>query len=170
MQVSYELSADDYRHALLAYRNRSFLRRWKMPLMAAAFLPWAALQGYLTVVTDQSWLRWSLPLTLFTICLLLFEHWGAPYINARRQFRNTPSAHGAIALDVQDRGPHFRTADSDASVSWSRYVNWAEDDCVFVLFSSPWMFVIIPKRAFDAVQQTQFREMLRQRISVANNR
>ncbi len=170
MQVTYELTADDYRHALLAHRNRNLITRWWMLLLTGFFTAWAALQVYLAVVTDQSWIRWSLPLTLFSICLLLFEHWGSPYLNARRQFRNTPSAHGAVTLDVQDSGLHFRSEGTDALVAWSRYVKWIEGECVFVLFSSPWMFVSIPKRAFDADQQSQFRETLRQKISAPKRR
>jgi len=170
MQFTYELTADDYRHALLAYRNRNFFSRWAIRFLVLLFTPWAALQAYLIFATDQSWLSWSLPLTLFAMCVLLFQHWGAPYFNARRQFRNTPSAHGSITLEVQDGGLRFRSASTDGSVLWDHYIKWIEDDSVFVLFSSPLIFVLIPKRAFDSDQLHQFKETLRQKISTQKNR
>jgi hypothetical protein len=139
-------------------------------LLALFFSGWAALQVYLTAVTDQAWLHWSLPLTIVTICLLLFEQWCSPYINARRQFNNTPSAHGLIALDAHDAGLRFRATGHESSLSWDRYIRWREDERIFLLFSSPWMFVIIPKRAFDSALQRQFREMLLQNISAVNKR
>jgi hypothetical protein len=166
MQVTYELTADDYRHALLAHRNLNFFSRWGF--LGGAFLlaPWAALQGYLIFKTDQSWLSWSLSLALVAICVLLFQHWGAPYFNARRQFRNTPSAQGPITLEVQDSGLHFRSASTDASVSWNHYIKWIEDECVFALLPGPLVFVVIPKRAFNADQLPQFEQTLREKVSV----
>jgi len=55
-------------------------------------------------------------------------------------------------------------------VLWDHYIKWIEDDSVFVLFSSPLIFVLIPKRAFDSDQLHQFKETLRQKISTQKNR
>lgn len=170
MQFTYELTADDYRHALLAYRDRNFFSRWVILFLILLFASCAAIQGYLILATEQDWLSRSLPLTLFTMCVLLFQLRGAPYFNARRQFRNTPSAHGSITLEVQDAGLRFRSASTDASVLWEHYIKWIEGDSVFVLFSSPLIFVLIPKRAFDSDQLRQFKETLRQKISTQKNR
>lgn len=166
MQVTYQATADDYRHALLAYRNRNFFSRWSILFVVFFFSIWAALQAYLMHATDQSWLNWSLPWTLVSIGLLLFAQWGSPYFNARRQFRNTPSAQGLITLKVQDEGLHFHSPNTDASVSWEHYIKWIENGSIFVLFSSPLIFVIIPKRAFDADQLPRFKDILRKKIPV----
>jgi hypothetical protein len=58
----------------------------------------------------------------------------------------------------------FRSPSTDASVSWKNYIKWIEDECVFVLLSSPLLFILIPKRAFDADQLALFRNTLRQKI------
>ena len=166
MHLTYELTADDYRRALIAYRNRNFLTRWVAVLLAFLLTPLGAIQIYLVFTTpDQSWLRWALPLTTFTIAALLFIQWGAPYLNAKRQFRNTPSSQGQIELDVQDVGLRFRSVSTDGLVSWKGYIKWIEDERVFVLFSSPQIFVLIPKRAFDADQLHAFQQSLRQKIA-----
>jgi hypothetical protein len=167
MHITYELTAEDYRHALIAYRNSSFLRRWMIVFLALFFALLVVIQGYLASATShQPWLRWSLLLTVMIIAMLLWLQWGALYANARRQFWNTPSSQERIALDVQDTGLHFRSASTDGTVSWKRYIKWIEEKHVFVLFSSPLIFVIVPKRAFAAEQLLAFRETLRQKIPV----
>jgi hypothetical protein len=165
MRVTYELTADDYRHALIACRNRNFLTRWAVVLLGLFCALWAAIQVYLLIATpDQSWLRWSLPLTLWAVACLVYIQWGAPRLNARRQFRGTPSAKGPIELDVQDSGLQFRSEGTNGLVSWKHYLKWIEDEFVFVLFRSPLIFVLIPKRAFDAAQLLVFRQTLREKI------
>jgi hypothetical protein len=37
MQFTYELTADDYRHALLAYRKRNFCSRWAILFLVLLF-------------------------------------------------------------------------------------------------------------------------------------
>ena len=94
----------------------------------------------------------------------LFAHWGSPHLNARRQFRSTPSAQEPISLDVNDEGMHYRSATTDASVSWNHYCKWSEDESVFVLFTSAILLVLIPKRAFDRDKVVLFKEILCQKI------
>jgi hypothetical protein len=116
--------------------------------------------------TDQSCLKLVFPLDTAQHRLPALRAMGEPYLNARRQFRNTPSAQGLITLKVQDEGLHFHSPNTDASVSWKHYIKWIEDGSVFVLFSSPLIFVIIPKRAFDTDQLPRFKDILREKISV----
>jgi len=131
-----------------------------MILLAGALALW----GIIQINSDQSWMRWSLPGTVVAICVALFAHWGSPHLNARRQFRSTPSAQEPISLDVNDEGMHFRSATMDASVSWNHYCKWSEDESVFVLFTSAILFVLIPKRAFDRDKVVLFKEILCQKI------
>ena len=160
MTVTYQLSADDYRHALIAYRNRNFLSRWFMILMALLFAVW----GIVQVASRQSWMHWSLPASVVAIAIVLFVHWGNPYLNARRQFRSTPSAQEQISLEMRDEGLRFHSGTTDALVSWDHYKKWIEGESVFVLFTSAVIFVLVPKRAFDPDQLVLFKETLRQKI------
>jgi hypothetical protein len=41
---------------------------------------------------------------------------------------------------------------------------WGEDKAVFVILPQPRIYVPIPKRAFTAEQQNEFRELLRRNI------
>ena len=80
-------------------------------------------------------------------------------------FKVTTEAQGQIELDVQDVGLRFRSVSTDGLVSWKGYIKWIEDERVFVLFSSPQIFVLIPKRAFDADQLAAFQQSLHEKIA-----
>ena len=73
MQITYTLTADDFHHAQIAYRNRNFFSRWTNLFLALLLVLWAAVQVYLHFAgLSQPWLRWSFPLTLFGIWILGF--------------------------------------------------------------------------------------------------
>lgn len=165
MQVTYTLAPDDYRHALIVYRNRSFLSHWALPSLGSLFVLLAAIQGYLELNgLAPSWMRWSLPITLFGIWFMFYFYWIAPHRSAERQFYKNPLAKEKITLHVQEGGLRFVTESSDATVSWKRYGKWLEDECVFVLFPTPQLFVTIPKRAFSPDDLPLFKETLRRNI------
>jgi hypothetical protein len=165
MQVTYTLTADDFHHARIAYRNRNFFSRWTNLFLALLLVLWAAVQGYLHFAgLSQPWLRWSFPLTLFGIWILLYFYWILPRNSAWRQFSNTPSAREKITLTLQEGGLHFLSETSNGAASWKRYIKWLENEYVFVLFVTPGMFISIPKRAFGPDDLALFGEALRQNI------
>jgi hypothetical protein len=165
MQVTYELTADDFRHAIIAHRNRNSLFRWAMRLVAFFWMLALVAQCYsLFAGFDRSRLSSSFNVSFLGFVVFPYIQWGAPYFSARRQFRNSPSSQGKITLEVQDAGLRFRSATTDGSVSWKNYIRWIEDKYVFVLFPSPVIFVVVPKRAFAADQLGWFRETLREQV------
>jgi hypothetical protein len=89
----------------------------------------------------------------------------APRLSARRQFRNTPTAHSPYTIEASDEGLHIQSAHTDSIVAWSAYVAWGENKSVFVVLPQPRIYVPIPKRAFTAEQVSGFREILRRNVS-----
>jgi hypothetical protein len=59
--------------------------------------------------------------------------------------------------------PH-NSALRNSKVDWSAYVNWVEEKATFALFPHPRIFIVIPKRAFDADQLVEFRELLHRKV------
>lgn len=88
----------------------------------------------------------------------------APHLSARRQFRNTPSAHDQMTIEVSDSGLQIRSVHADSKVAWSAYMAWGEYKSVFVILPQPRIYVPIPKRAFTAEQLVEFRELLGRNI------
>src|ERR1700719_4320620 len=95
MEVSYQLTEDDYRHGLISWRMRSAWRRWNyrfgfvvmVPLLVAS----VALLVWNPELRQVSW--FSLGLAGFWLLAV----WISPRLQARMQFRRMPSAQSPIA-------------------------------------------------------------------------
>lgn len=73
-------------------------------------------------------------------------------------------AQSPITLEASETGLQFQNAHADSKVAWSAYVGWGEGKSVFVILPQPRIYITIPKRAFTAEQESEFREMLRHNI------
>lgn len=112
---------------------------------------------------DYETLKTSAATLLFAAVWFCFM-WAAPRLSARRQFRGTPSAQSPISIEASDAGLVVHSAFAESKLSWSTYVAWTEAKSVFVILPQPRIYVPIPKRAFTAEEQSQFREILRRNI------
>lgn len=162
MQVSFQLTTDDYRDGLLAWRNLKFWRRWGIRAAGVFFglgFVVFVLQLFITSATIGS-VAPGLALSAGFVILI----WAGPSLSGRRQFRNTPAAHSPMTIDTSDSGLEIHSVHADSKVAWSAYMAWGEHKTVFVSLPQPRIFVPIPKRAFTAEQQSEFRELLRRNV------
>jgi hypothetical protein len=160
MQVTYKLTAEDFRQGILSHYTGKRIFRIVLTLavllVAAETLLWAVDQER-QIVMDL------LPLSIlaavfvayFTLC---------PYYSARKQFSGSPSAKLTTNLEASDDAIHFKTEESNSSTSWRNFVKWRERKSVFVLFTSPVVSFVLPKRAFTSEQVLEFREMLKRNV------
>ena len=90
---------------------------WALMLLASVVLP--------LVRPSPEMLRiWS---PIFAIGIVWFAFMlGAPWLSARRQFRNTPTAHSPFTIEASDAGLQIQSAHADSKVAWSAYVGWGE--------------------------------------------
>jgi hypothetical protein len=164
MEVTYQLTEDDFRHGMVAWRMRSKWRRWNYWFGLAIMVPILILSVILLVVNPHSEFREILWIGLGASIVWLASIRTQPWFSARLQFRRMPSAHSPVTLAVSDAGLHVRSLHGDSHVAWSAYTGWAEETSVFVLFPQPRIYLPIPKRAFTEQQQVEFRETLRRNI------
>jgi YcxB-like protein len=164
MDVNYQLTVDDFRRAIQAYRTRTPLLRWTVRFgVGLTVLVLATGLILLVLAPHSAAFRNLIPLYIFfTLWTILF--WASPYRSARSQFRGSPSAKAPITLDVTDARLHFRSQHTDSTIAWSAYIKWLEEREIFALFPNPKLFIVIPKRAFTAEQTNEFRELLRQHV------
>jgi hypothetical protein len=164
MEVTYQLTADDFRHGMIAWRMKNALRRWSCWIGLAVMPPILIFNAILLIWYPRPSLReteWFL-LGAATFCL---GYIGAgPWISARIQFRRMPSAHDPITLATSDSGLRIQSRHADSRVAWSAFIGWREEKSIFVVFPQPRTYVPIPKRAFTGQQQAEFREILRRNI------
>jgi hypothetical protein len=160
MQVTYQLTAEDFRQGILSHYSKRFIFRMTLSvavlLIAAETLLWA-------ILPDRRLVLDIFPVAVFAAFCIAF-YWLCPYYLARKQFTGSPSAKLTINLEASEDRLHFKTEESDSSASWRSFVKWRERKSVFVLFTSPVVFFVFPKRAFTAEQIEEFREMLKRNI------
>jgi len=164
MEISYQLTEDDYRQGYKAFRRRKKFSLW------ANRIGWLCLILVLAIALfesifgpDRSFpnlaLLWGL-VAFWTYCL-----WYAPRYVARKMIRGSPSASLPHTADMSEDGLHFRTSASESRLTWNLIIGWAEADRVFALFLSPLSFLPIPKRAMTDQQQSEFRTLLQEKAS-----
>lgn len=69
---------------------------------------------------------------------------------------------------IDGAGVHWRWNGGSSEVEWKNYVRWLETKDLVLLYSSPMAWGIVPKRAFDESQLTEFRALLTQNVRSAS--
>ena len=73
--------------------------------------------------------------------------------------------HHPIASEVTEAGLSLDTLSLSSQVNWQLFIKFMETPNLFVLYQSPQLFSIFPKRAFaSAAQIDEFRSLLQTQI------
>jgi hypothetical protein len=164
MEVTFQLTQEDYRHGLRAWQVRSAWRRWNYRL-SLIFMIALLVVGLILAIWNATFYEKSMSWFLIALPVVwLFGVWVSPRIQARIQFRRMPSAHSLTTLAISDAGMHMHSDHYDSQIKWPTYIGWSEGKSVFVLFPQPRIYVPIPKRAFSDEQVNEFREILRRNV------
>jgi hypothetical protein len=142
MQVTFQLTPDDYRDGLLAWRNLRSWRRWGFRVLAI-WMGLIFLVSVLQLFVAPAHFVSALPGIVFSVVALVFI-WYGPSLSGRRQFRNTPSAHDPMTIEASDSGLQSHSVHADSQVAWSAYVAWGEYKSVFVILRSPRSLFLYP--------------------------
>ena len=166
MEITFELTEDDFYDAMKACRKAKTVARWVLPFATAALT--LILADLVFVVSPRN-TPWTdlLPLVLIWIfCLaVLIVIPMSQRSAARKQFNGNPSAKGLITLAASESGVRLQSQHTESTTDWSSFVLWGEGKSVFALMISPAIFLAVPKRAFSAAQLIEFRELVRSKIS-----
>jgi hypothetical protein len=164
VQITYQLTADDYRHGAIAWRSLRAYRKWFVP--GVSFLCGVALARSIQQAYERpTSLNLAVAGALIGVAVFwIVVVWLGPPFSARRQFSSMPTAHGPITIEASESGLHILSVHTESRVAWSAYVAWAEERSVFIILPQPRIYVPIPKRAFTAEQIVEFRETLRRGI------
>ncbi|MFZ0298135.1 MAG: YcxB family protein [Candidatus Sulfotelmatobacter sp.] len=164
MEVTFQLTADDFRHGMMAWRTGSRWHRWSYWFGFAVAVPIIIFGVTLLVEYPHSEIKQDSWIMLGGSALWLAFIWALPRLSARMQFRRMPSAQDPMTVAISDSGLRVQSRHGDSQVAWSAYMGWAEEKSVFVLFPQPRIYLPIPKRAFTEQQQAELRETLRRNI------
>ena len=163
MEISYQLTEDDYRQGYAAFRRRTKLSLWLRRLSYAVFYLVLALTVFVIFFSADRSFSTLFPLLFFVVfwvCCI----WYSPRYVARKMIKGSPSASLPHTAEISENGLRFRTPDSESRLGWDLIVGWAEAERVFALFPSPVMFFPIPQRAMTSQQESEFRDLLRNQL------
>ncbi|HVB86689.1 MAG TPA: YcxB family protein [Candidatus Dormibacteraeota bacterium] len=74
--------------------------------------------------------------------------WFCALRRSRRALAGTPALQGAVKYEFDESGMRFDALHSRGEINWAAVVEWKEGKHVFLLYRSPGMAEIIPKRFF----------------------
>jgi hypothetical protein len=167
MEINYELTEKDFRDAIIAHRNRTKSSKWAYRLLGILFLLGLAinLAGILIRPIDRS-LPGDIPIAIIML-LGLIALWWWPRFAARTQFLKQPSAHGIRTVSLDSEGVHWRWSGGASDFEWKNFVRFVESKDHFLIYSSPAIFSIIPKRVLTLQEISDLRAFLAQYLSSA---
>jgi hypothetical protein len=136
VEVTYQLTADDFRHGMIAWRMKSRWRRWSYRFGLALMPPILILKAILLAAYPRAELRQAQWTGLGAAALWLTYIWAGPWLSARMQFRRMPSAQDPMTLAVSESGIRMQSRHSDSQVAWSAFNRLARGEIGFRSFSS----------------------------------
>jgi hypothetical protein len=163
MEISYQLTEDDYRQGYKAFRRRKAFSLWINRVGWALLFIALAEAMYVSIFASNIGLStlapvWGL-IAFWTYCL-----WYAPRFVARKTIKGSPSASLPHTAQISDDGLYFRTSASESRLTWNLIIGWVEVERVFALFPSPLTCFPIPNRAMTDQQQEELRAILKNKI------
>lgn len=164
MTVTYELVQRDFYEALLAGRNRSALTKWFLRFITFMWVAFAVITLLgIAVRPDLQPQKNLLPIVLLGM-FWMFIFWGSPWLAARSQFWKQPSAQGPRTLLLDAAGIHWQWSGGSADVEWRHFVRFQETKNQFLLYSSPAIVNVVPKRALTLDQMVAFRQLITENL------
>jgi hypothetical protein len=106
-----------------------------------------------------------LPLVLLA-AFWTFIFCGSPWLAARQQFWKQPSAQGPRTMVLDAAGIHWQWNGGSADIEWKNFVRFQETKNQFLLYSSPVLFNVVPKRALTLDQVGAFRQLVRENLAL----
>lgn len=164
MKIVCNYTIDDYVEAQRLHRRGSIWRQWDRVVGWLFFLICAG-AGLLIVVSNPHQYRIALPSLAMAVfwALLLFVF---PGLRMRYIFKRSPYFSQESSFDISEEGILNENPNMRSQRSWNLFTKWAENERLFMIYSSPVQFVLLPKRSFATGAAEQLRELLRRKIPV----
>ena len=164
MEVNYELTQRDFFESLIAHRNRKKWVKWSFRVFITVAIIFAGLSLFVAAMRPSAETLSNLFPFLGLVGLWCLLMWGSPWWLARTQFLKQPSAQGRRRALFDGDGIHWRWDGGSSEVEWKSYVRWMETRNEILLYTSPVLFGIVPKRALTPEQLSELRTLLTQNI------
>jgi hypothetical protein len=165
MTIHFQFTLEDYQDAFRAHlrKGASASVRWMLKIITVAGFLLIAM-GIVMLATGQRNLStWLTPGVLG--CLWVWIGTGRNYRRvAKSQFTKNPALRQPRTVEITSDGIKTDAGIASGDTRWAAYLNFVESDKVFLLYTSPGCFVIIPKRVLQTSQTDELREILQTHI------
>jgi hypothetical protein len=98
-------------------------------------------------------------------CLLFLS---LPLLNGweqRKLYARTTGLQGRLSLAADESGMRFRGSTFSSEIRWPHFHKFLEDDNSFLLYSSPQVFHIVPKRSLSGNEVEDLRSILERNVA-----
>lgn len=158
LTLQFQYTEAEYVAATHSYYNRSF--HMGSYLIALGVVLLAGL--YLWFSTSEPVVFFGVSVFLLIVATPLVFYFVSPHT----AFRRHPSLRDTYWLRFNEDGIAFKTEHVNSNLDWELYQQVWENKRFFFLIYGKQMYTVIPKRAFESVsQETQFRELLKHKIT-----
>ena len=143
MEISYQLTKDDYRQGFKAFRKRTTFSRWTNLIAVAAFFVTLASAVLLSFFGRDK----SFP-NLFPLWVILafwaWFVWGCPYYVANKMIRGSSNASLPHKVNISESGLYSLTLVAETRFTWDLIVGWVEAERVFACSPRPSRIFLSP--------------------------
>jgi len=125
-----------------------------------------------TILNVMAWLNGSISagdaaLFPFLVGLLLAYLFVLRPWSWRRTYRKHPALHEPVSIDLGDDGLAYASDHGEGELPWRMFIKWREGKRLFLLYSAPNLFHIIPKRTLEADRVESLRSLLSEKLGRA---
>jgi hypothetical protein len=165
MTIDFQFTLEDYRDAFRAHfkKGASLYARvmFKVCAVGGCLL---MIMGVALFATGERRLNvWLVPAVLGAVWFWIGI--GGSYNRAgKAQFEIYPSLRQARRLEIGSQGINTDAGIASSNLSWNAYLRYVESDKVFLLYTAPGCFVIIPKRVLQPSETDELRQALQTHI------
>jgi hypothetical protein len=153
---------DDYIDAHRLHRKGSLWRRWDR-IVGLPLLFIFATGGLLIVLSNPRLYRTALPLLALAVfwALLLFVF---PRMRIQYVFKRNPHLNQESTIEVSEDGILNENPNMRSRRNWKMFISWAENNRIFMIYSAPNQFLMLPKRSLAVGEADQLRDLLRRKL------
>lgn len=165
VRIDYEITLDDFLAGQRLALRRNPDHKLRRMRWAPVFFGTLILLAFVYVIITN-------PPKSFDIRLLMGPLLGIFLVSSpllanrqrRKLYSQTPSLHGPKSAELNETGIVFTGQSFRSEILWQYFHGYVEDERTLVMFSSPQIFHILPKRYFDAHQLNAFSGALQEHV------
>ncbi len=164
MEITYELTKQDFVEAYSAHRNRNAVSKWSRRLFIwiGGLIAVLVFVGFLVKPSVQAAKGLAPFFGLVPMWIAIL--WLLPRWSIGRQFTKQPGAHGPRTLLLDASGAHWRWDGGSSDVAWKNYIRTVEGTNQILFYTSPACFNILPQRGIGPEQLAEVRSFLNENI------